>query len=167
MVATEQMTVEFPTFMATEQRALLRLAAALCGDGSTADDIVSDVLGRAYEQWHRISAVDRPGAYVRRMVVNEFLSRKRKQRWTVLTPEFEDHHAVGPDHAHAHAERAALKARIAQLPERQRAVLVLRYYEDLPDDQIADLLDCAVGTVRSLASRALAALRVQPTEGDR
>lgn len=167
MIATEQATVEFSTFMAAEQRALLRMAAALCGSGSAADDIVSDVLGRAYEQWHRIGGLDRPGAYVRRMVVNEFISRKRKQKWSVLTSEFEDHQAVGPDHAHAHAERAALKARIAELPERQRAVLVLRYYEDLPDDQIADLLDCAVGTVRSIASRALAALRVQQNEGGR
>jgi DNA-directed RNA polymerase specialized sigma24 family protein len=80
--------------MATEQRALLRLAAALSGDAATADDIVADVLGRAYEQWDRIAGLERVEAYVRRMVVNEF-----------------------------HAERDALKSRIAQLPERQRAVL--------------------------------------------
>ncbi len=164
MILTEQARVDFSTYMATEQRALLRLAAALSGDGATADDIVADVLGRAYEQWDRIAGLDRVAAYVRRMVVNEFLTRKRRQKRTVLLPAFQDHHVVGPDHAHGHAEREALKARMAGLPERQRAVLVLRYFEDLPDDEIAEVLDCATGTVRSLASRALATLRVQASD---
>jgi RNA polymerase sigma factor (sigma-70 family) len=93
------------------------------------------------------------------MITNEYLSWRR--RWARITP----HADVAPaatedDHAHLHAERDAIRAELARLPRRQRAVLVLRYYEHLTDNEIADVMGCPAGTVRSLASRALAALRV-------
>lgn len=154
----------FTRFVNDRQRALLRLATALTGDPHHAQDIVADVLARAYEQWHRIGRVDRIDAYVNKMVVNEFMTRQR--RWRRAAP-YADLTAVAEatgatlDHAAVHAERAALIVEIGKLPRRQRAAIVLRYFEDLPDTEIATMLGCAVGTVRSLISRALAALRIE------
>jgi RNA polymerase sigma-70 factor (sigma-E family) len=157
--------VTFESFMTEYQRPLLRFAAALTSDARLAEDIVADVLGRTYERWARVSSVENPLAYVRRMVVNEFVSRKRREkRWTV-SPVDAGRIGTGPDHASAHADREALKARLADLPQRQRAAIVLRYYEDLPDGEIAAVLGCAPGTVRSLISRALSTLRVSDSDG--
>ncbi len=146
---------------------LVRFAAALTADHGLAEEIVQEVLITAYGRWSRIAALDQPEAYVRRMITNEFLTWRR--RWARVTP----HADVGavatgvarrvdtaPDHAEAHVQRDAVRAELARLPRRQRAVLVLRYYERLTDPEIAAVLDCPSGTVRSLASRALAALRV-------
>lgn len=140
--------------------ALVRFGAALTGDRALAEDVVQEVLIRAYGRWRRIADMEWPDAYLRRMVVNEYLSWRR--RWGRVTPV----PALAldrtlPDHADAHAERAGVRAQLAGLPRRQRAVLVLRYYEHLTDVEIAEVLGCAAGTVRSLASRALATLRVR------
>ena len=160
-------SVDFAEYVANRQRTLLRFAMVLCGDERRAEDIVADVLGRAYEQWGRIGRMDRAHAYVRRMVVNEFLSGKRRERR--LVPLEELHDAAVDDHSGPYAERAALLARLATLPPKQRAALALRYYEDLADAEIAATLRCSVGTVRSNISRALATLRVEarePESGD-
>ena len=156
--------LDFAEYVSSDQQALLRLAATLTGSGAAAEELVADVLGRAFERWDRIGAVDRVGAYVRRMIVNEFISRRRRHRRIVLTGDLSVHEqaAVVPDHAPGYDDRAALRDRISRLPRRQRAALVLRYYEDLPDAEIAAALGCAVGTVRSLVSRALAGLRAEP-----
>jgi RNA polymerase sigma-70 factor (sigma-E family) len=138
--------------------ALVRFAAALTGDRGLAEDVVQEVLIRAYGRWRRIVEMEQPEAYLRRMVTNEYLSWRR--RWSRITPQAEVPAAgVRPDHAVEHAERDAIHAELARLPRRQRAVLVLRYYEHLTDAEIADVLACPQGTVRSLASRALQALR--------
>jgi RNA polymerase sigma-70 factor (sigma-E family) len=155
--------MDFAEFMAVHQRPMLRFAAALCANGRLAEDIVADVFGRVFEGWQRISSVERPEAYVRRMVLNEFISRKRRERRTTVVASVNEYAELAPDHAHRHAEHDALKSRMAALLPRQRAALVLRYYEDMTDPEIADVLGCATGTVRSLISRALAILRV-PTE---
>jgi RNA polymerase sigma-70 factor (sigma-E family) len=157
---TDDGSQAFADFMRAEQRALLGLAGALTGDRPAAEDVVADVLGRVWEQWDRVSGAERPGAYARRMVVNEFLTRKRRGRRLMLTAHFEEHSLVGADHASLLAERDALRSRLAKLPARQRTAVVLRYYADLPDSEIATLLGCSLGTVRSLVSRALATLRV-------
>ena len=142
--------------------ALVRFAVALTQDRGLAEDVVQEVLSRAYGRWSRIASLDQPEAYLRRMVVNEYLSWRR--RWARITPHADLTAIVeagtDPDHAEAHADRTALAAELARLPKRQRTVLVLRYYEHLTDAQIADLLGCPQGTVRSLASRALRTLRV-------
>jgi len=138
---------------------LLRFAGVLSGDRGTAEDVVQEVLARAARRSDGISPLDAPDAYVRRMVVNEYLSWRRK--WSRVVPTavvLEDF--AGADFADAHAERDALARRLDALSPRQRAVLVLRFYEDLPDRQIAEVLGCPVGTVRSHVSRALTALRV-------
>jgi RNA polymerase sigma-70 factor (sigma-E family) len=153
-------TVDFAEFMTAHQRPMLRFAAALCGDGRLAEDIVADVFGRVFEGWQRISGLERPDAYVRRMVVNEFISRKRRERRTSVVASVDENAELSPDHAQSHAERDALRIRMASLPARQRAALVLRYYEGMDDSEIAGFLGCATGTVRSLISRALVTLRV-------
>jgi RNA polymerase sigma factor (sigma-70 family) len=118
------------------------------------------VLGRVYEQWDRIGAMQHSHGYVRRMVVNEYLSWRRRLRRTFPVAALDDLTEHEPDHADAHSDRADVAARLARLPARQRACLVLRYYDGQSDAEIAQTLGCAVGTVRSSISRALAALRI-------
>lgn len=152
----------FEEYAAWRLPALLRYAAVLAGDRDLAEDIVQEVLGRAHLRWHKISRLDVPDQYVRRMITNEFLSWRR--RWARVIPvgQVSDRPPpAGTDTATAHAERDALLAELARLPRRQQAVLVLRYYEGLSDTEIAEVLDCRPGTVRGYASRALAALRIE------
>jgi RNA polymerase sigma-70 factor (sigma-E family) len=154
--------VTFDEWAQARLPALLRFAVALTGDRGLGEDVVQEVLIRAYGRWSRIAALDQPEAYLRRMVTNEYLSWRR--RWARVTPHADVPAEPGagpaPDHADAHADRSALAVELARLPRRQRAVLVLRYYEHLTDAEIADVLQCPQGTVRSLASRALRTLRV-------
>jgi RNA polymerase sigma-70 factor (sigma-E family) len=152
----------FEQYLAHGLTPLLRLAGALTGDRGLAEEIVQDVLVRASTRWPQIVATGAAPAYLRRMVVNQHVSWRRK--WARLIP-----HAVMPiepaenDHADQLADRDALNRLLDELPPRQRAVLVLRYYEGLADDAIAEILGCSPGTVRSHASRALAALRISPS----
>jgi RNA polymerase sigma-70 factor (sigma-E family) len=154
----------FEEFAAQRLPAVLRFAAVLTGDRCLAEDVVQEVLVRAHARWGRIGGLDRPDLYVRKMIVNEFISSHRKS-WRLVPsgPGAEVDDRVSPDHAHQHAERTALLAELGKLPRRQRAVLVLRYYEGNSDAEIAVILGCRPGTVRGYASRALAALRVELT----
>jgi len=159
--------VTFAEFAATRLGGLLRYAVMLTGDRDLSQDIVQEVLARTQVRWKRIEKADSPDAYVRRMVLNEYLSWRR--RWAVRNVqavgerlvELGDRHAAGGDHAHDVVETDELWSRLAMLPRKQRAVLVLRYYEQLSDAEIASLLGCAEVTVRSNASKALATLRLQ------
>jgi RNA polymerase sigma-70 factor (sigma-E family) len=155
--------VTFEEFLAEQTGALLRLAGVLSGDSSLAEDIVQEVLVRVGRQWDRIEGSESPGAYVRRMVVNEYLSWHRKWGRTAVRHYVPngDRQAVEADPAQAYAERDEMLATLKRLPRRQRAVLVLRYYEDLADADIALVLGCSQVTVRTHAARALRALRVQ------
>ena len=141
---------------------LLRFATVLCGSAHLAEDVVQDVAIKAHHRWSRISTVDSPDAYLRRMVVNEYLSWRRK--WSRYVPQAEifpaEHTA---DHADRTADRDHLLGELAKLPRRQRAVLVLRYYGGLTDNEIAEAIGCSPGTVRAHASRALATLRIEFT----
>ncbi len=142
---------------------LLRFATVLCGgSGHLAEDVVQDVAIKAQRNWSRIEAATSPDAYLRRMVVNEYLAWRRK--WSRYVPRAEilpSGHVA--DHADQAADRDQLQAELAKLPRRQRAVLVLRYYGGLTDPEIADTLGCSPGTVRAHASRALATLRIEFT----
>jgi RNA polymerase sigma-70 factor (sigma-E family) len=161
------MGVTFADFAATRLPSLLRYAAALTGDRDLAQDIVQDVLARTQVKWKRIERADSPDAYVRQMVLNEYLSWRR--RWAVRNIRaageqvisLVDERAATRDHADAVVDTDEVWNRLAALPRKQRAVLVLRYYEQLDDDEIAVLLGCAPVTVRSNASKALKALRLQ------
>ncbi|WP_367127242.1 sigma-70 family RNA polymerase sigma factor [Saccharothrix sp. HUAS TT1] len=154
---------DFDRFVTDRLDRLLRYATALTCDKHLAQDIVQDVLLRARQRWARIGAVDVPHLYVKRMVTNEYLSwrRRRAARDVSAThARLDELSPVVADHAVGHAERDAMRARIAVLPRKQRAALVLRYYEDSTDAEIAAVLGCAEATVRSHVSRALHTLRI-------
>jgi RNA polymerase sigma-70 factor (sigma-E family) len=152
----------FEEFAASRMPGVLRFAAVLAGDRPTAEDLAQEVLIRAYSRWDKIGCLDRPDLYVRKMMLNEFLSwRRRSARQMPAAGRTLDPASSAPDHAQEYTEREALLAEVGKLPRRQRAVLVLRYYEGRDDGEIAELLGCTSGTVRSHASRALAALRVE------
>src|SRR5579875_3610602 len=157
------MPMDYTDYVAAHRRALLRFATVLTSQTWLADDLVTDVLGKAYERWDRIGSMDEPNAYVRRMIVNEYLSWRRRLARTLPRARVEPNTVVS-DGTNDHAERDEMLHRLARLPKRQRAAVVLRYYVGLSDEDIAASLDCAVGTVRSLISRALAALRIDLTE---
>lgn len=140
---------------------LLRFATVLCGTPYLAEDVVQDVAIKAQRKWDRIGGLDHPDAYLRRMVVNEYLSWRRK--WSRYVPSDDVETGSSPDHADRTADRDQLVGELAKLPRRQRAVLVLRYYGGLTDSEIAETMDCSPGTVRAHASRALATLRIQFT----
>ncbi len=145
-------------FVAARSLALTRFAYLLCGDAHLAEDLVQGALERTYRQWQKAGIAAQPEAYVRQVIVRGFVSAKRRRSATEIVmadpPE-----TLNVDPAAASDERDRVWRQLAQLPSQQRAVLVLRYYEDLPDDAIARLLGCARGTVRSSASRALSTLR--------
>jgi RNA polymerase sigma-70 factor (sigma-E family) len=150
----------FEVFVGERLDRLLRYATALTCDKYLAQDIVQDVLVRVRHRWARIGAMDVPYLYVKRMVTNEYLSwRRRRAAKEVLAGNLGEVGPVVADHADRYAERDAMRRRIARLPRRQRAALVLRYYEDGTDAEIAQVLGCTEGTVRSHISRALKTLR--------
>ncbi|PSL57785.1 RNA polymerase sigma-70 factor (sigma-E family) [Saccharothrix carnea] len=154
--------MEFGEYVVGRRPALMRFATVLTCQTWLAEDIVSDVLGRAYERWDRISVMAEPHAYVRRMVVNEYLSWRRRLARTSPRAEVEPDVPFS-DGADERARRDALIRRLARLPRRQRAAVVLRYYAGLSDAEIGAELGCRVTTVRSQISRALATLRVDLT----
>lgn len=172
MASTERLSgAEFEQYVAESRVRLYRFGVVLCGDTVLADELVADVLGRAYERWAQVSAARDRHAYVRRMLVNEFISHKRREARTRPHPEITqlaDLRATrlgttGPDPEDVQADRSALIDELSRLPARQRAAIVLRFYEDLSDDDIAATLGCRVGTVRSSISRGLGTLRVTDT----
>jgi RNA polymerase sigma-70 factor (sigma-E family) len=159
--------MEFGEYMARQRPALMRFATVLTGRVWLAEDIVSDVLCRAFERWDRIGPMAEPHAYVRRMVVNDFLSWHRRLTRTTPRADVEPATAELTDGAEERAERDAMIRRLAELPRRQRAAVVLRFYVGLPDAEIAAELGCRETTVRSQISRALATLRVELTPNPR
>jgi RNA polymerase sigma-70 factor (sigma-E family) len=154
--------VNFEEFVGARLDALLRYATALCCDPHLAQDVVQEVLLRAQVKWARIGAMDQPAAYVKKMVTNEYLSwrRRKASRDVAMTLASLDKVGGTTDPMTRYDERDAMLAGIARLPRRQRAAVVLRYYEGCSDKEIAGLLGCGAGTVRSHISRAIATLRV-------
>ena len=152
---------------------LLRFAYLVLGDRHRAEEAVQEALVRACGRWRRVSAADDPRAYVRRMVINADISWWRKVGRREQ-PVGEIHPRAGAaapsgtaDHATTVTEVDAMWRLCSVLPRRQRAAVVLRYYEGLPDAEIARVLDCAEGTVRSQIHRALATLRTNFAEQER
>ncbi|MFK4083845.1 SigE family RNA polymerase sigma factor [Kribbella sp. NPDC020789] len=152
-------TVTYDEVVRTTERRLIRLGLMLTGNLHNAEDLAQTVLTRAHRRWDRISGLEHPEAYLRTMVVNEFLSWRRilKNREVPLAEPIE--RPSDEDIGSRQALKDATWQLLTTLPRQQRAVLVLRYYEDLSDDEIAVILGVAAGTVRSTASRALANLR--------
>jgi RNA polymerase sigma-70 factor (sigma-E family) len=152
----------FAEFVLARQAALLRTAYLLTGHPQDAEDLVQTTLVKVVPQWRRIA--DNPEPYVRRVLVNENVSRWRRRRWREhSTDDVPEQLADDPDVA----ELVVVRAALAALAPRQRAVLVLRYYEGLSEAEIAATLGIAPGTVKSQARDGLAKLRqALPAEDD-
>lgn len=150
--------MDFETYARQSTRALLRFALVLTNDAGLAQDVVQEVLTRALSHWDRIGSLPHPHAYVRRMVVNEFVSWRRKWGRVVPTVDAQLDRAI-PDATETVELRADLVARLATLPRSQRAAIVLRYFEDLPDADIAAALGCRPATARGYLHRGLKSLR--------
>lgn len=153
----------FEDFVAGRGQALQRFGYALTGDWALAEDLLQTALARAYPRWSRIQRDD-PENYVRKIMINTWSSWwRRKWRGEVPAPQLPE--AAGHD-AYAEVDhRHALRAALAKLPPRQRAIVVLRYHQDMSETQVADLLGISVGAVKSQAARGLAALREQAALG--
>lgn len=148
---------EFREFFEAEFRPLRRLAFLLTGDWGAAEDLAQEAMVRTYRSWGRIKERDRPGAYARVVLVNRHRSLLRRAmvetRHAVhLMPDPPSAPDLGEDHV-------VVWSALARLPVRQRQALVLRYYEDLPEAEIARAMECPIGTVKSLIHRALARMK--------
>jgi RNA polymerase sigma-70 factor (sigma-E family) len=150
---------DFETYAAVRWPRLLRTAYLLTnGDHHEAEDLVQVTLAKVYLRWHHISALDAPDQYVRRALINNNTTRQRKRRVVqLLTPQLPEQR--GPSGHESYDTRSELFAALALLPPRQRAIVVLRYWECLSEQETARVLGCSVGTVKSQASRALKKLR--------
>jgi RNA polymerase sigma-70 factor (sigma-E family) len=153
----------FDDFVATRSTRLLRTAYLLTHDRALAEDLVQTSLAKAWFAWGRIDG--QPDAYVRRVMVNTYSSWWRR-RWNgeEATAELPERGAGtrGRTEDGRVDDRTDLWRALDRLPKRQRAVVVLRFYEDLSEIETAEILQCSVGTVKSQASRALAKLRIDP-----
>jgi RNA polymerase sigma-70 factor (sigma-E family) len=162
-VANETDTA-YAAFVEAAWQRHLRLALLLTGDRWQAEELLQDSLVRIYERWRRLARTGDLDAYLRKVLVNNHTSawrRRRRENLFASVPDVVVHDGPSPD---ALAIREALRA----LPPRQRAVVVLRHYEDLPEREIARVLGCTVGTVKSQHAKALAKLRhaIQVSEDD-
>ncbi|GAA1952738.1 SigE family RNA polymerase sigma factor [Nocardioides panacihumi] len=152
--------VGFEEFVAVRSSALLRTAYLLTHDHALAEDLLQTTLTKAWFAWSRIEAA--PEAYVRKVLVNTFATWwRRKWNGELATDQVPD--AGVASRAEASDARHDLWRAMERLPRRQRAVVVLRYFEDLSESETAALLGCSVGTVKSQASKALAKLRIDPS----
>lgn len=149
---------EFVRFVETTGSSLQRLAYLVCGDWHLADDVVQDALYKLYIAWHRVDRNGNQLAYARRTVVNAAIDTSRRP-WRREVPAEQEDDATGPDPTADIEHRDELFAVLGELPPRQRACVVLRYYEDLSIEQTAELLGCSEGTVKSNTARGLDALR--------
>ena len=138
---------------------LHRMAYAVCGDSGLAEDAVQATLIAAYRSWPRVRAAGKPEAYVRKMVLNQLMSWRRRKSWampartTLIEPSHDSHEGDVVDHE-------LVWSAVGLLPPRQRAVIVLRYYEGMSEAAIAETLGIRPGTVKSQASAAMAHLRL-------
>jgi RNA polymerase sigma-70 factor (sigma-E family) len=155
----------FEHFVRAHTTELLRTAFLLTGSRYSAEELVQDTLAHLYPQWHRVSAAEAPVAYVRRSLANRFVSRHRSPANRDLAmwelPDGWD----GKDLSETVTTRRMIWQLLGELPNRQRTAVVLRYFNDLTDAQIADVLGCRPGSVRSLISRAVGAMRGEGGQG--
>lgn len=150
---------EFTDFAAAKQRSLLRAAYLMVGDEALAQDLVQEALTKTYVAWPRLRRTESAEAYARRAITTTAIGWFRRRGWTAerTTPAPPERPETG--HADTVTRDAWLWQALLRLPPRQRAAVVLRYYEDLTEAQTAEALGCAVGTVKSQVSAALRSLR--------
>jgi RNA polymerase sigma-70 factor, ECF subfamily len=155
---------ELTDFIRSRHAAFLRRAVLLVGDRGSAEDLVQDALARLWLASRR-QRIDNPEAYVMKSLVNGSVSRWRRQRPSDLVVEQPEMSA--PDSRSQVEERDRVWRAVVALPARQRAIVVLRFYEDLPEEQIASLLGIGRGTVRSQTAKARARLQVAMADEDK
>jgi RNA polymerase sigma-70 factor (sigma-E family) len=155
----EEFDERFTDFVRSRGERLLRMATLLTGNLNAAEDLVQASLLNLYRVWSRIDTSDEPDAYLRQIIVNTHRSWWRA-RWRHETPLAEvPEAAAGEDAANRYEVGALVRQALARLPRQQRTVLVLRYFEDLPEAEVASLLGCSAGAVKTHAHRGLRALR--------
>jgi len=152
----------FAQFVEARQRALQRTAWLLTGDWAAAEDLVQTALVRSWPRWERINRRDDPEIYVRRAMVNTWASWRRRRWWGERPSEAVPEVQAAGDVAAEAAVRVTVQGALRSLTARQRTVLVLRVFDDLSEAQVAQVLDCAVGTVKSTLAHAVARLREDP-----
>jgi RNA polymerase sigma-70 factor (sigma-E family) len=148
----------FPAFMAAALPSLLRFGYVLTGDPHRGEELVQSALVTTYRRWRHLRH-EEPHAYVRRAIVNAHTSLWRRHRRETPLPDGFDLPAAAADGAARYDDVDQVLRALRALPPRQRAVIVLRYYDDLSEAEIARTLGCSPGTVKSQASRALRTLR--------
>ena len=158
--ATRSETPTFDEYAVAAWPTLYRSAYLLAGNHADAEDLAQQTLIKVHASWARVSGSDSPNAYVRRMLTNTFLSgrRPKARRLELLTDEPPERGSP-LDEGGGSDDRWLLWPHVKALPPQQRAVVVLRYYEELSEAEIADVLGCSRGNVKSTAHRALKSLR--------
>ncbi len=156
----------YEEFARARLASLARYAVMLTGDRHSAEDLVQETMVRAQLHWRKVSRAEAPERYVKRMMVNLYIDWQRGSWWKRVLVRADAGAGVRvPDAAEGTADRDVIWKAMTHLPRQQRAALVLRYYEDLPDAEIAEVLGCTVGTARGYVSKALTALRARLTPG--
>ncbi len=151
--------MEFEEYVSARGQELVRLGFTVSGDYQRAEDLAQIALMQAFRSWRKVRKADDPHHYVRRILINAYLSMTRRRSFSEApTAEIDPPHAV-PDPATGIVDSDDLWRALAALTARERVVLVLRYYQDLDDRTIADVLGIKPSSVRATASRALATLR--------
>lgn len=151
---------DFDEFVVSSGDRLFRTAYLLTRDYGLAEDLVQTALSKTWSAWGRIDP--NPWPYVQRVIYTTYVSWWRRKRWHAERPSEALPERGVSGAVDDHAVRSDLSAAIGRLPRRQRAVIVLRYYEDLTERETAAVLGCSVGNVKSQASRAIAKLRLDP-----
>jgi RNA polymerase sigma-70 factor (sigma-E family) len=152
----------FRHFVIARSPGLVRAAWLLTGDSATAEDLVQTALAKVWSRWSQVDRQDAPEAYVRRVMMSTFLTWNRR-RWhgELAVGELPDTVEASND-LHEVELRWSVARALRSLPRRQRAVIVLRYFEDLTEVQVARVLSCSVGTVKSQNAKAIKKLRTDP-----
>lgn len=149
----------FREFVAGYGGRLSRFAYLLTGDHHAAEDLMQSALAKAVARWRKVARYERPEAYVRRLMVNEHISGWRRRQRLVEHPVERVPELAASDRSEETVRKVLLERALAQLTARQRAVVVLRFYHDLSEAEVAAELGCSVGTVKSQNHHALARLR--------
>jgi RNA polymerase sigma-70 factor (sigma-E family) len=157
---------EFQAFVIGRWPRLMRTAFLLTGEQHAAEDLVQSTLEQVYVAWRKVGSADDPEAYVRRVMINAHARKHRRRLREFLAPKDDSGLAheqpdTGDRISQADDRNALLKA-LAQLPARQREAVVLRYWEDLTETQVAEAMGCSVGAVKSNAAKGIAKLRAIP-----
>jgi RNA polymerase sigma-70 factor (sigma-E family) len=156
---------QFARFVRNQSGELQRTAWLLTGDWALAEDLVQTALMKTWQRWTTVRRQDAPASYVRRIIVTTFLSWRRRRWSSELSSD-----SLGDEQVSNQCDdvdrRVELIAAVQRLPPRQRAVIILRYFNDLSETATANVLDCSTGTVKSQASKALRTLRRTTTTAD-